>query len=29
MVGLAPGHQALKLEPQPQVLVAFGFLMTN
>ena len=22
-------HQAEKLEPQPQVLVAFGFLITN
>lgn len=26
---LLAGGQAEKLEPQPQVLVAFGFLMTN
>jgi hypothetical protein len=25
----ASGYQAEKLDPQPQVLVAFGFLITN
>ncbi len=27
--GGSAGNQTLKLEPQPQVVVALGFLMTN